>query len=540
MAFILLTDPDHLTDTEEIVIDVSGMPTSGSIQLVKLDSTETTINVVASAGTFTRLTGSFTTDGYLPGHTIVTTGFTNPGNNATKIIDTITGSGTIIKVTVTTGLVDESGGGDERIRGRLTDLGVSIKCVYSKLKELWRSSAVYIKFPFPMIPITDEQFELVNGWNWKDDTTRYLLRTGGWAVKDPLGVSTEEWAGIISLGSLGDTDQVYFQQVAAGSPVNIQLTGPVNQAIKVYEDGGDDFRAYLKLFCREWKKSYAFSQLSDIGVSALTYQAYRFPLANSVDVKITTTLTENFVDITAPYTGMSITWLASPQTETGFTTGSADFHIVIDGNAGTAQQIYEFVQRQLRKSTDINADTPPIQIGKVTGSILKFVGDTLYTYELPEGGTFIEDFLSADRNSIVFVDDAGTERIYPYVSVLVINFGDNLKSDADAKYWVYFTTTPSGGNYGETDAILVNDGEAVPSQMTGTIGGVSSISRTFDYDGNIQGDRVIAPPTDVDITAVAIGLETGQFVKATGTIAKSKANSISLVAPLERNYSNPA
>jgi hypothetical protein len=237
---------------------------------------------------------------------------------------------------------------------------------------------------------------------------------------------------------------------------------------------------------------------------------------------------------------MSLDWLDTPQTETGFTTGSADFHVIIDGNSGTAQQIYEFVQRQLRKATDINSTTPPVQIGQVTGAILRFVGDTLYTYELPEGGTFIENFLSADKNSLVFVDDAGTERIYPYVSVLNINFGDNLKGDADAKYWVYFTNTPNGNNYGDDDALLVNDGEDTPAAMTGTIGGVSTISRTFDYDGNVQGGRVISPPADVDITAVAIGLSTGQFVKATGSIAKSKANSISLVAPLERNYSNPA
>ena len=530
---ILITDPDNLTDGEEIVID-----TTGSIRLRILDSGDATITVDASAKTFTRSSGNFTTDGFLPGHTIETSGFTNTGNNTTKIIDTITGSGTIITVTVATGLVNETGGGDERVKGRLTTSGVTIKCVYSKLKELWRSNSTYIKFPFPMVPITDEQFEMVNGWDWFDDTTRYLLRTGGWAVKDSLGISLEEWAGIISLGSLGTTDQVYFQQEALGDPINIQLTGPVNQAIKVYDSTGDDNRDYLKLFCREWKKSYAFSQLSDIGVGSLTYQAYRFPLANSTDVKITSTLTEVYVDGNAPYTGMSITWLAAPQNETGFTTGAADFHVIIDGNSGTAQQIYEYVQRQLRKASDIDAGAGS-QIGSVTGAILRFVGDTLYTYELPEGGTFIDEFLSADKNNIVFVDDTGVERIYPYVAGLVINFGDNLVSDAAAKYWVYFTTTPDGDDYGETTAIIVNDGADTPAPITGEISGNTSISATFDYDGNIQGGRSIDPATDVNITAVAIGLATGQFVKATGTIARSKTNSISLVAPLERNYSNP-
>jgi hypothetical protein len=491
--------------------------------------------------------------------------------------------------------------------------GVTIKCVYSKLKELWKNNAIYIKFPFPMTPITDEQFEMVNDWDWADTTTRNLLRTGGWAVKDLSGNSLEEWAGIISLGSLGGADQVYYQQGVGEAAVNIVLPGAVNQAVKVFDStvakatvsrarngsnvatiitngahgliagnyvvvsgvggtgyngsyvvlaaadgttityantgtletteadtGGTvttDHRRYFKVFCREWQKSYAFSQLSDIGVSTFTYQAYRFPLANGSDVKVTHT--ENAVNTTTPYTDMSITWYAAAQTETGFTGGDALFHVIVDGASGTAEEIYEFVQAELRKATDIDAGAGS-QIGKVTNSILRFVGDTLYTSLMPEGGTFVDNYLAVDKNRIVFVEDDGDERIYPYVAVLILNFGDNLKNDAAAKYWVYFTTTPDGDDYGEATAILVNDGEAVPAAMTGDVSNNASISRTFDYDGNTQGGRTISPPGNVGVTAVAIGLSTGQFVKATGTIAKSKANSVSLVAPLERNYSNPA
>jgi hypothetical protein len=417
----------------------------------------------------------------------------------------------------------------------LSDDGVTIKCVYSKLKELWKDNATYIKFPFPMTPITDEQFEVVNGWDWADDATRYLLRTGGWALKSEAGVTLEEWAGIISLGTLGASDQVYFQQDSTSAAVNIQLTGPVNQAIKIYDfNTGDDFRSYLRLFCREWQKSYAYSQLADIGVSTMTYQAYRFPLANATDVKVTHT--ENDVDTLAPYTGMAITWYNSVQTESGFVGGDAYFHVIIDGNSGTAEQIYEYVQRQLRKNSDIDAGSGT-QIGKVTNSILRFVGDTLYTYLMPEGGTFIDNYLAVDKNRLVFVEDDGDERIYPYVSVLTINFGDNLQDDAASKYWVFFTgPLPNGANYGESDALLVNDADSIP--ITGLISGNPSVQATFDYDGNVQGGR--SSGTNAPITAVAIGLSTGQFVKATATIEKSKSNSVSLVAALERNYSNPA
>jgi hypothetical protein len=73
-----------------------------------------TINVDATAGTFTRTTGDFTANGFESGMTIVTTGFTNAGNNTTKVISSVTT--TVITVTVTTGLVTENGNGDEWVR----------------------------------------------------------------------------------------------------------------------------------------------------------------------------------------------------------------------------------------------------------------------------------------------------------------------------------------------------------------------------------------------------------------------------------------
>jgi len=426
--------------------------------------------------------------------------------------------------------------------GNLSADGVTLKCVYSKLKELWKSNDTYIKYPTPMGPITDESFEMINGWDWDqtgtgNDLTPNLIRTGGWATKNASGVSQEEWAGIVSLGSLGGSDQVYYQQSSSATGgTDVVNLGAVNQAVKVYGDadhGNFDYRSYFKIFTREYQKTYGVSTLADIGVSTMTYQVYRFPLANASDsVKITHD--DTYVDANAPYTGMTLTWYASAvQRDIGGT--MRDFHVIIDGNQGTAEQIYEFVQRSLRKATDID-EGAGTQIGKITNEALQFVGDTLKTRLYASGkGIYIDDFQTADTNRLVFVDDTGTERTFPYTATLTIQFGDNLKNDANAKYWIFFTDVPSG-NYGDTDAILVQDASA--SAMTGNVGGLSSKQHSFDYDGNTQGGRTAG--TDAPITAVAIGLGTAQFVKATATVARSIANSVSLVAPLERSYSNPA
>ena len=245
------------------------------------------------------------------------------------------------------------------IFGSMTTDGVTMQAVYSYLKEEWKTDPELIKYPFPMVAITPEQFEFVDGWQPADQPSVNLFRDGGFAVKNTDGSSSSEFAGIITLGSLGASDQVYYQQTIDGVAFNINLTGAVNQVVKVYGHSGGttisftastdtiastvpittfapgevitisgsgsndgdftilaiapdylsmtvvetgvivdesagatvdilaDTRTKFDIFVREYAKLYAQSSLLDIGVTTLTYQAYRFPLANSADLKVT-------------------------------------------------------------------------------------------------------------------------------------------------------------------------------------------------------------------------------------------------------------
>jgi len=416
--------------------------------------------------------------------------------------------------------------------GALDTAGVTLQCIYSKLKEIWKDESSVIAYPFPMEAITPEQFEFINDWAPANAATRKLFRTAGWAER-VSGVIVRQYTGIISLGSLGATDQPYFNQ--SGTATNFTYEGPVNEAVQVYagpSDGNYDYRTSLTLYAREQGKTYASSALTDIGVTSLTYQAYRFPLTNATDLKITAT--DNTIDTTTPYTGMSITYYATPQSRT-IGASSYNFGIIIDGNNGTAEEIYEFVQRQLRKDSDIDADASTL-IGKLAADLLVFVGDTLKTKYAtnPDGGgngVYIDNFDSNDTNRLVFTDNTNAERTFPFVAAGTITFNTNLQTDMSAKYWMFFTDT-----YATSGAIIVNDNDDVA--ITGNISGQSSISFTFDYDGNNQGGRT--PATDADVTVVAIGLETAQYVSSTATITRATGQNISLVASLERNYLDPA
>jgi hypothetical protein len=514
------------------------------------------------------------------------------------------------------------------IAGNLSSDGVTLKAVYSFLKEEWREDPALIKFDFPMTPITDEQMQIGvssrnNGWNWGDTTTRELIRTGGWQEVDGYGVVQSEYAGIVSLGELQTGTQAYYQQQIGGGTDNFVLPDEINQAVQIYENGNFDYRGYFKVFAREQGDRYASADLNSIGVTTMTYQVYRFPLATAIDLKITAddldidSNSDGYAD-QAPYDGMSITYYSTPQSRL-IGASSYNFGVIIDANNSTAEQIYEFVQFSLRQDLNINDGFPPSIVGRTADELLEFVGDTLKTKSVNNvagggSGVFIDNFLTADINRLAFQDNTGTERVFPFTANITFNFSQTLVNDGYAVYRSYFTTDDAGSNdgydFGTINAIIprssfnysITDRErnsdiatlttatshflsigdvvevidmddssynsvavvlSVPTAVTftyestgsnegstaetggevyrcmgGNVSAQPSVSFGYDYDSNVQ-RGIGSEGEDAPITVVAIGLSGAQYVLATGNIARSTANAISLVAPIERNYANP-
>lgn len=433
--------------------------------------------------------------------------------------------------------------------GTLSTDGVTLKCLYSFLKEEWKddpNSKNLAAFPFPMTPITDESFEFVEGWDFDADASRYLIRTAGWTVKNTSGNTTQKWAGVIGLGTIESNDQLYFQQSSGGSAVNVQLQGQINQAVQIlrdddgdgnYAEGSDyDRRTVFNLFTREYLQTYGKSSLSDIGVTTMDSIAYRFPISTGTDLKITDD--DTAVGSNSPYTGIVVRYFDQAFTRDVDSATDRNFGIVIDvgthsgvdgscssggvvlttsegaittsgnpysggtltihegANAGTytisgnptatqvtisgatfastlsnqsftlqrgtpivatAEEIYTKIQYLLRQNSDIDS-TDQTVTGKTADALLRFVGDTLVcgssTVGVPNNpngggsGVIIEGFSSTDTNRIEFYDNLGTNRTFPFVAALTLNFGDNLRLDGGSKYWVYFTYTHSAVNTG--------------------------------------------------------------------------------------------
>lgn len=443
-------------------------------------------------------------------------------DSLTVIID---GSPTTQEVSIDTGAktieLRVAGNLDDASPGSLS--GVTLQAVYSFLKEEWKTQSDLNKFKFPIKMYTKTDGTMQNEWNWANAQTRQLIRDGGWTEIILAGDSAgDQYAGIISLGSFDEsTDQAYYQQVSgfSASTTNFDKTGNLNEAIKIFDGSGTpDYTDYLKTFLRIKAKIYSgYNLISEQGLSLLEPVLYRLPLSNSDDLK-DLSLSDNDIDTTSPYTEVQINYLKGSGFTThadttlyaagavvkdvngrwyftpgGGTSGTDNdlsdgsdgsitdweqydgeqligttyyaFNRVINLTSGTAtaQQIYNWAQRQLRKASGdgtINANNTPSTnqrgfgtvYGNVAADLLEYVGDTLKT----KAGVLIRNFDVNDQNSMVFrdvtVDGGGldseyvpvtsTERTYPFVSAGSISFSSNLVSedpDSDTKYAMYFT-----------------------------------------------------------------------------------------------------
>jgi hypothetical protein len=201
----------------------------------------------------------------------------------------------------------------------------------------------------------------------------------------------------------------------------------------------------------------------------------------------------------------------------------------------TLAEIYTKIQYLLRQNSNINGVSGTVT-GSTAGLLLNFVGDSLkcgfYTPTNPHGGgsgVLVQGIRDADLNSIVYWDNTGTQREYPYASAGNLNFSSNL---VGGYYRMFFTTLPGAGDdYGESGAVTVDDKDGV--DIAGTIS-AAQMSFTFDYSNNVQGGRTGG--TDAAVTVVAGYPGSAKPVVATGTINQSKAISITLTAETDRAY----
>ncbi len=206
---------------------------------------------------------------------------------------------------------------------------------------------------------------------------------------------------------------------------------------------------------------------------------------------------------------------------------SYPFHWRVFANGASLSELFQFIQRELRRTTDIDASS-----GIARGDIT----DLLMTFASPNGVTldmFPDDLSTSELNNVTYTDASDDTRNNAFLVGITFDVNANLISSTNKRLVAYFTSVPSG-DFGTNNAVIVDD--AFSADMDFTV--ISAdIETTFDYTNNSQGGRT--PATDAAITIVALGDSQAQHILTTALITRTNSITIAVGNALERNYSNP-
>ena len=205
---------------------------------------------------------------------------------------------------------------------------------------------------------------------------------------------------------------------------------------------------------------------------------------------------------------------------------SYSFNWRLFGNNGSLAECFQFLQRELRRATDIDGATTTSR-GDITDLLMTYIAPNATALNL-----FIDNVNTGELNNLTSQDLTGNNRNFPFSVTLRINLNDNILNAATSKVVVFFTDSDAvPGNddeFGTPGAVIVQDSNSVDMIALDEI--TSPKDFTYDYTAGGAINR--------DITIVCITDDTGQYVSTTSTLVAENVVTVSLVAGLERNYEN--
>lgn len=425
--------------------------------------------------------------------------------------------------------------------------GVTLQALYSFLKNQWKNNDAddFYNFRFPMEAITAEQFEFTNNWKPSSSTVRSYIRTGGWAEKDISGSSRQEWLGVITLGNIENNQKAYYfwQDVDASALEatysQFSYFGPVNQAVKIYEDGNDgtafDYRTGKDLVVRIRPDTttgpttgYTFgsSDTNAIGTPlSVKTQVYRFPLTTVVDTNITKTDAEvvSLISSTGYRLQFDVASLSSSQLTTELVDGPHNFTHLIDSTSVTnlsPSDVYNITQYKLRQTTtdsSINDNGSSASVfGVISEALVQFIGSQLQTFAIGTAkneGILIDDIDQTKLANFAFRDNTNTLQIFPTIASGNLTFSDTLKNDPSTRYWMFYQSASVSGIGAATwpgaNAVVVDDANGLDIAGYYHVQGTASFSSNTAIGSLTAGTKILNLSSD----ALTAGAHDGRVLR---------------------------
>lgn len=267
-------------------------------------------------------------------------------------------------------------------------------------------------------------------------------------------------------------------------------------------------------------KTYTQANLASGNYTALRSGFMTFPLSSVSDANITET--DANIDANTPYTGMSLTLYSTPQSlGSDLVGGPYNFGAVLDANNGTQKQLFEWLQRQLRKTTNIDAGAGT-NIGVMLDDMATFVGSQLQLgissptdgskiFVNPEGGgsgVYVTNLNAASKNTTVMYDNTETQVGFPIGTPITIDINQIFIDDTTSLIKLYFDNTISNAAAGVTitagagaDGTFVATG-TLPASLNRGVGAYVRVAGMTGADEPMNGVYQVTALTSTSLWSV--------------------------------------
>jgi hypothetical protein len=362
-------------------------------------------------------------------------------------------------------------------------------------------------------------FAFINGVKL-DGTDRNKIRSSGWIeyADTPGGTDVDRiYHGVLSLVDIQNTTVPLYALVETTDEASLQAAtwsafvreGDINEAVQVYGDtaygdmGAGDFdytSRTLVVRVRSWGYNPGETTSILTGISEFSGFSAGYGVGETVNPANIYQLADVFGGAQiAPWTGMKVEKLASPQTETGFNEADGSFTWVLHNTGGgTVQECAAYLDALTLQNADVDDGDGSYngQKGRVWYS--RNASGKVVTASIGGDGLFIEGLSTAEKQNVIMTDDSGATKTYPYFPEIQITVGAAAVADPLAWWHVFYANGAGDLDFDKAGAVTVNDADGDPMKGIVSVDHVAGkISVPYAFDTNTQAGLPAGQPKDM-------------------------------------------
>lgn len=366
-------------------------------------------------------------------------------------------------------------------------------------------------------------YNFVNGVKL-DGIDRTKLRGSGWieyaAAGDGETSVDRIYHGVSSLVDIQAATVPYYALVTATDEATLQAAtwinfvrlGDINEAVQVFGStangdataGSFDYKTRtLVVRVRSWQYNPGETTSIATGITEFSGFSAGYGVGETSNPANTFTLANVYGGArVAPFTGMSLEKLAAPQVETGFNEANGSFTWVLNNTGGgTAAQCAAFLDAVTLQDSDVDTGVGTYNGKKGRVWYSRNASGKIVTSSIGGAGLFIEGLSVAEQQNLIFTDNSGATKTYPYFPSVEISVGAIAVSDPNAWYRVMYVDGAAGADFDTASAVMVQN--AAGTDVNGNVA-ANAVGNKISFAYGYDTDTDAGLPAGVDKAMVVL------------------------------------